>query len=58
MGRLWSILFLLVPILGVGSIVWAIAGIYPMQDHWLPVNINPQGAVIDERGAGAQPNLH
>ena len=27
MGRFWSILFLLVPILGVGFFVWAMAGL-------------------------------
>lgn len=48
MGRFWSIVFLLVPILGVGSIVWAIAGIYPMEGHWLPALIDPQRGVIDE----------
>jgi cytochrome c oxidase subunit 2 len=46
-GRFWSILFLLVPVLGVGSFVWAMAGWWPMAGHWLPENINPHGAVID-----------
>ena len=35
-GRLWSLLFLLVPILGVGCFVWAMAGWWPMEGHWLP----------------------
>jgi cytochrome c oxidase subunit 2 len=46
-GRFWSILFLLVPILGVGCFVWAMADLWPMQGHWLPVNINDHGQVID-----------
>jgi cytochrome c oxidase subunit 2 len=44
---MWSLLFLMVPILGVASFVWAMAGIYPMEGHWLPENINDQGQVID-----------
>jgi cytochrome c oxidase subunit 2 len=47
-GRFWSILFLLVPILGVGTFVWAMADLWPMQGHWLPVNINDHGQVIDD----------
>ena len=47
MGRFWSILFLLVPILGVGCFVWAMADLWPMQGHWLPENINDHGKVID-----------
>jgi cytochrome c oxidase subunit 2 len=46
-GRFWSLLFLLVPIFGVGVFVWAMAGWWPMQGHWLPLNINPSGQVID-----------
>jgi cytochrome c oxidase subunit II len=46
-GRFWSLLFLLVPVLGVGCFVWAMAGWAPMQGHWLPLNINPSAAVID-----------
>ncbi len=38
---------MLVPILGVGCFVWAIAGFWPMEGHWLPVNINDHGRVID-----------
>ena len=48
MGRFWSIMFLLVPILGVGSIVCAMmTDSWPLYDHWLPVNINEHGAIID-----------
>jgi cytochrome c oxidase subunit 2 len=46
-GRFWSFLFLLVPIFGVGVFVWAMNGWWPMQGHWLPLNINPSGQVID-----------
>ena len=46
MGRLWSLLFLLVPILGVAVFVFA-ANDWLIADHWLPVNINPHGEVID-----------
>src|SRR5262245_33504614 len=37
----------MVPVLGVGSFVWAMAGWWPMAGHWLPENINTHGAVID-----------
>ncbi len=47
MGRFWSILFLLVPVLGVGVFAWAMLDLWPMQGHWLPANINDHGAVID-----------
>ena len=47
MGRFWSILFLAVPVLGVGTFVWAMADLWPMQGHWLPANINDHGQVID-----------
>jgi cytochrome c oxidase subunit II len=46
-GRFWSIMFLLVPILGVGVFVWAMAGLWPMAGHWLPENVNDHGHVID-----------
>jgi cytochrome c oxidase subunit 2 len=46
-GRFWSLLFLTVPIFGVGSFVWAMAGWWPMQGHWLPENVNAHGGVID-----------
>jgi len=46
-GRLWSLFFLGVPILGVASFVFAIADIWPLQGHWLPANINDHGGVID-----------
>jgi len=46
-GRFWSLLFLLVPILGVAAFVVAIAGIGPFKNHWLPENVNEYGGVID-----------
>ncbi len=48
MGRFWSFLFLLVPVLGVGVFVWALLDLWPMQGHWLPENINDHGHVIDD----------
>jgi len=45
--RLWSLFFLMVPVLGVGVFVWAMADIYPMQGHWLPENVDEQGGIID-----------
>lgn len=48
MGRFWSILFLLVPILGVGIFVIAMMGDSgPLPFHWLPVNISEEGLIID-----------
>lgn len=47
MGRFWSVLFLLVPVAGVGTFVWAMYGLWPMEKHWLPQNINDHGQVID-----------
>jgi cytochrome c oxidase subunit 2 len=46
-GRFWSLLFLMVPIVGVGVFVWAMAGWWPMAGHWLPENVNVHGGVID-----------
>ena len=55
MGRFWSILFLMVPVLGVMTFVCAIADIWPLsggafafpRNNWLPENINDQAHVID-----------
>ncbi|MGE3776429.1 MAG: cytochrome c oxidase subunit II, partial [Pirellulaceae bacterium] len=55
MGRFWSLLFLLVPILGVLAFVCAIFDVWPMnggafafpKGHWLPANINDHGHMID-----------
>ncbi len=45
--RLWSLVFLMVPILGVAIFVWAMADIWPLEGHWLPENVNDHGGVID-----------
>ncbi len=47
MGRFWSFLFLLVPILGVGCFAWAMVDGPGMVGHWLPENVNEHGHVID-----------
>ena len=48
MGRFWSILFLLVPILGVGVFACAMmTDSWPLYNHWLPVDISSDGATID-----------
>ena len=41
-GRLWSLLFLLIPILGVALFAWAPGG-----NHWLPIDISRHGYQID-----------
>jgi len=48
-GRFWSLLFLLVPVLGVLVFVFAASpDSRPLLDHWLPENINKYGYVIDD----------
>ena len=48
MGRFWSLMFLMVPILGTLSFVAAImTNSWPLYDHWLPLNINDHGGIID-----------
>lgn len=55
MGRFWSLLFLLVPIIGVWLIVAPAMDLWPFSGgamsfptgHWLPENINPDGAIVD-----------
>lgn len=42
MGKFWSILFLLVPVLGVAAFVVA-----PFYKHWLPLDISQHGHTID-----------
>lgn len=42
MGRFWSLLFFLVPLLGVGLFVWA-----RFNGHWLPRDISSHGHEID-----------
>lgn len=48
MGRFWSLLFLMVPILGTAAFVFAVAGLGPFYGHWLPENINEHGLIIDQ----------
>ena len=48
MGRFWSLLFLLVPILGVGVFACAImTNSAPLYDHWFPEDVSAHGYVID-----------
>lgn len=47
MNRIWSLVFFAVPVLGTLVLVWAILGLPPFQDHWLPDNINRYGHAID-----------
>ena len=55
MGRFWSILFLLVPILGVWVFVSAACNWWPFSggslsfpsEHWLPQDISVHGVIID-----------
>ena len=48
MGRFWSLLFLLVPVLGVAVFVLAInAQSGPFYAHWFPEDISEHGYVID-----------
>lgn len=42
MGRFWGLLFLLVPVLGVGLFAWA-----PFNNHWLPRDVSSHGHEID-----------
>ena len=42
MGKFWSLLFLLVPILGVGTFFWA-----PPAGYWLPRDVSENGYQID-----------
>lgn len=45
MGKLWSLLFLLVPIMGVGVFIWAMTA--EQNQVWLPVDISEHGHQID-----------
>ena len=47
MGKFWSLLFLLVPILGTGLFVVAAADLAPLQGHWLPEDVSTHGHAID-----------
>jgi cytochrome c oxidase subunit 2 len=47
MNRFWSILFLLVPILGAGTCFMAAFNIWPLENCWYPANYSVQGETID-----------
>lgn len=48
MGRFWSLLFLLVPILGAGLfVVAALPNSAPLYNHWFPEDVSRDGYVID-----------
>lgn len=47
MNRFWSILFLLVPVLGIGTCFMAAYGIWPLENCWYPANYSSQGETID-----------
>ena len=47
MYRFWSLLFFLVPILGVGICLYSALGIYPLEQTWLPPDISESGKEID-----------
>ncbi len=48
MNRVWSLLFLLVPVLGMTAFVWAANGWAPLGGAWLPENLGESAASIDE----------
>ncbi len=47
MNRIWSLLFLLVPILGMTAFVWAACGSAPLQAAWLPESLGANAPVVD-----------
>lgn len=47
MNRFWSILFLLVPVLGFGVCLFSALGLSPMENTWLPTDISKSGVDID-----------
>ena len=48
MGRAWSILFLLVPVLGVAIFLFPAVGWWPLRGIWLPEDVSSYGYVIDD----------
>ncbi len=46
-GWLWSLVFLMVPVLGAAVFVLSAAEVGPLYRHWLPDNVNQHGGVID-----------
>lgn len=45
--RFWSILFFLVPVLGVGACFMAVYNVWPLENCWHPENYSVQGETID-----------
>lgn len=48
MNRVWSMLFLSVPVLGMTAIVWAASGRVPLNGAWLPESLGESGQSIDD----------
>jgi cytochrome c oxidase subunit 2 len=48
MGKFWSCLFLLVPILGAGLFIVSLDDVnWPLKSHWFPEDVSEYGHVID-----------
>lgn len=48
MGKFWSLLFLLVPILGAGLFLVSMDDVnWPLKSHWFPEDVSEYGHVID-----------
>ena len=47
MNRFWSLIFLLIPVLGLAAFVFAIMGWWPLAGAWLPENFSETGNAID-----------
>ena len=48
MSRFWSILFFLVPILGIVTFLMAMWGVTPLESAWLPKSLSESGDTIDQ----------
>lgn len=48
MNRAWSLLFLLVPLLGMTTFVWAANGWNPLGGAWLPEQLSESAASVDQ----------
>jgi hypothetical protein len=48
MGRVWSILFFLVPILAIVTFLMAMYGVTPLETAWLPKSFSDAGDTIDQ----------
>jgi cytochrome c oxidase subunit 2 len=47
MGRFWSLLFLLVPVLGVAVFALAATNTWPLENTWFPEDVSENGYLID-----------